>query len=49
MPRVALVCTLLIVVFAAFALQDQIKKSRPELPPPTDIDPGLTEQLRQAE
>jgi hypothetical protein len=48
MPRVALVCALLIAL-AAFALQDQIKKSPPELPPPTDIDPGLTEKLRQAE
>jgi hypothetical protein len=51
MPRVALVCALLIAL-AGFALQAQIKKSPPELPPlppPADIDPQLTEQLRQLE
>ena len=51
MPRVALVCALLIVL-AGFALQGQIKKSPQELPPlpsPADIDPQLTEQLRQLE
>jgi hypothetical protein len=48
MPRVALVFALLIAL-AAFALQNQIKDSPPELPPPSDIDSGLTEQFRQTE
>jgi uncharacterized protein DUF4440 len=51
MPRAAFLCALLIAL-AGFAFQDQIKKSPPELPPlppPADIDPQLTEQLRQLE
>jgi hypothetical protein len=51
MARVALVCALFIALVGS-APQDQIKKSPPELPPlppPTDIDPQLTEQLRQLE
>jgi hypothetical protein len=48
MPHVALACALRLAL-TGFALQDEIKSSPPELPPPTDIDPGLMEQLRQAE
>jgi hypothetical protein len=31
------------------ASQDQPNQQTPQLPPPTDVDPGLTEQLRQRE
>jgi hypothetical protein len=51
MPRVALACAFLL-AFTGLALQGQIKKSPPELPPlppPTDIDPQLTQELRQLE
>jgi len=48
MPRAAFVCTLL-VALAGFALSGTTQKPPRELPPPTDIDPGLTQQLRQLE
>ncbi len=48
MPRAATVCVLLIAL-AGFAPQEQPKKPPQGLPPPTDFDPGLTEQLRQLE
>jgi hypothetical protein len=48
MPRVTLVCALLF-AFTPFARQNQIKESLPEVPPPADIDAGLTETLGQAE
>jgi hypothetical protein len=40
-----------VVLFAlvAFAFQEQTNRLPPELPPSTDIDPQLTEQLRQLE
>jgi Domain of unknown function (DUF4440) len=45
MRCVALVC----IALAACVLQAQTNRLPPELPPPTDVDPQLTEQLRQLE
>jgi hypothetical protein len=45
MRCVALLCIALV----ACALQAQTNRLPPELPPPADVDPHLTEQLRQLE
>ena len=42
------ICVVLLAL-VAFAFPQQTNRLPPELPPPTDIDPQLTEQLRQLE